>query len=271
MLEKPIGPLRVARAVGRGTRAALVATGHVVLFSAPAAVGALRTRLCARQSARQAVTIAGRCTVPVVLVSGSIGAMLALQSMTLMRTFGVERALAPLCVATIVRELAPGFAAVVVAMQGGAAIAAELGAMRGNAELDALEVMGVDARVHVAGPRIVGAALAAPIMNALAISAGVAGSFAMAVSLGIPARLFLETALLGIDAGDVAVSELKAVIFGGLLGAVCATAGFFAPPGPGGVGRAANLAVVASVVLILVGNYFINTALFGLRGAGVAL
>lgn len=258
--------------IGRGSVNALVAAGRVLAFSAPAAWGAMSSRTGLRAAAAQAVGIASRCAVPVALVCGPIGAMLALQALTLMRTFGIERALAPMCVATIVRELAPGFAAVVVAMQGGAGIAAELGAMRGNAELDALEVMGADPRATVAGPRILGAALAAPLMNALAIAFGSFGSFVMSVpALGVPEALFLDTALTGITIMDVWVSELKAALFGLGLGSVCATAGFFAPPGPAGVGRAANRAVVASVILVLVANYLVNTAVFGLRGGAVAL
>ena len=207
---------------------------------------------------------------PVALVCGPVGAMLALQALTLMRSFGFERALAPLCVATIVRELAPGFAAVVVAMQGGAGIAAELGAMRNDKELDALEVMGVDPRATVAGPRIIGAALAAPIANALAIGVAIFGSFAMAVPLlGVPRALFLASAFDGIGVVDVWVSEGKCVLFGLALGAVCATAGFFAPAGPAGVGKAANRAVVASVIVVLVANYLVNTLVFGLHGGRV--
>jgi phospholipid/cholesterol/gamma-HCH transport system permease protein len=259
-----------ARRIGRGLVDFLTSTGRVLSFSLPSIIGALSTREGLRASASQATSISLRCALPVALVCGPVGAMLALQALTLMRTFGVERQLAPLCVATIVRELAPGFAAVVVAMQGGAGIAAELGAMRNNAELDALEVMGVDPRTNIAGPRIIGAAMAAPIMNALAIASGVIGSFVMAVVLlGVPRALFVDTALLGIGVLDVWVSEAKSVLFGAGLGAVCATAGFFAPLGPAGVGRAANRAVVASVIVVLVANYLVNTAVFGLKGGAV--
>lgn len=263
-------PVAQLSAIGRGTLVALGAAGRVLALGLPAAAGALRSPHGLRACAVQAAQISLRCMVPVVLVAGPIGAMLALQSLTLMRTFGVERSLAPLCIATIVRELAPGFAAVVVAMQGGAAIAAELGTMRNQAELDALEVMGVDPRPFVVGPRIVGAALAAPLMNALAIVAAVLGAFTMAVCLGVPAGLFVDTAPEGLSMLDVTTSETKGAIFGAVLGSVCATAGFDAPSGPSGVGRAANVAVVASVVLILVGNYLINTAVFGLHGGGAA-
>jgi phospholipid/cholesterol/gamma-HCH transport system permease protein len=256
--------------MGRATTRALASMGRVIAFALPAARGALGTREGLRACAAQASTLSLRCALPVALVTGPIGAMLALQALTLMRTFGVERQLAPLCTATIVRELAPGFAAVVVAMQGGAGIAAELGAMRNNAELDALEVMGADPRAGIAGPRIVGAALAAPIMNALAILCGMLGAFVMSVLvLGVPRALFLDTALSGIGVLDVWVSELKTVVFGAGLGAVCASAGFFAPLGPAGVGRAANRAVVASVILVLFANYLVNTAVFGLKGGAV--
>ena len=265
-----MNPVAPFASIGRASSGALASMGRVLAFSVPAVIGALARRDAVRASAQQAVVIAWRCALPVCLVCGPVGAMLALQALTLMRSFGVERALAPLCVATVVRELAPGFAAVVVAMQGGAGIAAELGAMRSDHELDALEVMGVDPRTTVAGPRIVGAALAAPLMNALAIGAGVFGAFAMAVALlGVPRALFLETALDGVGVVDVWISEIKCVVFGAALGSVSATFGFHAPPGPAGVGRAANRAVVASVIVVLVVNYLINTLVFGLHGGAV--
>lgn len=264
--------MRALALLGRPALAALTGAGRVIAFAPGAALGALVSVHGARAATAQAVAIVARCAGPVVLVCGPIGAMLALQGLTLMRTFGVERALAPLCVATVVRELAPGFAAVVVAMQGGAGIAAELGAMRVADELDALEVMGVDPQAEVAGPRILGAALAAPLLNGLAMACGVFGAWLMAVPvLGVPNALFLDTALDGVTAADVWLSAGKSVLFGAALGAVCASAGFFAERSAAGVGRAANRAVVASVILVLVFNYLCNTALFGLRGGGLAL
>jgi phospholipid/cholesterol/gamma-HCH transport system permease protein len=264
--RSPSAPVAPFASIGRGTVAFLGATGRVFAFALPAVVGALTTREGVRASAAQAVSIAYRCALPVMLVAGPVGAMLSLQALTLMRMFGVERVLAPLCVATVIREIAPGFAAVVVSMQGGAGIAAELGAMRNNAELDALFVMGIDARAHVAGPRIVGAALAAPLMNAIAIFTAIFGAFVMALAMGVPRMLFVETALDAITVVDVWVSEAKTILFGAGLGAVCATAGFFAPIGPAGVGKAANRAVVASVIVVLVANYLVNTFVFGLHG-----
>lgn len=257
---------------GRMTLAFCAGTGRVIAFVVAAVVAGLKERGGLAAASQQAIILTARCALPVVLVVGPIGAMLALQSLTLMRQFGAERQLAPLAVAVIVRELAPGFAAVVVAMQGGASIAAELAAMRLSEELDALDGMGVDAKGLVAGPRILGAAFAAPLLNAVAIVAGIAGAFTMAVvALGVPRALFLETLFDGLTPLDVWVSEAKTVAFGLGLGAICASAGFHAERSTQGVGAAANRAVVASVVFVLVANYFLNTAIFGLKGGGVAL
>ena len=259
--------MNVFAAAGRLTLAFLAGAGRVVGFGVTSLVALPRERSNLRATAQQALILASRCALPVVLVIAPIGGMLALQSLTLMRTFGAERQLAPLAVAVIVRELAPGFAAVVVSMQGGAAIAAEFATLRLSEELDAIDVMGLDARGLLAGPRIVGAALAAPLLNALAIVAGVAGAYAMAVvGLGVPRALFLENMFSGITPLDVWVSEAKTVAFGLGLGAICASAGFHAERSTAGVGAAANRAVVASVVFVLVANYVINTAIFGFRG-----
>lgn len=253
--------------VGRSSIGAVRAVGRVVAFFVVAIVAAIRSRGGAQAAAQQALVLTSRCALPVALVCGPIGAMLSLQALTLIRTFGTERQLAPLAAAIIIRELAPGFCAVVVAMQGGAAIAAELATMRLSEEIDAIEVMGLDARGLLAGPRILGAAVAGPLLNALAIVVGIAGAYVMAVVvLGVPHADFVEGIADGVTPADVVVSEAKTVFFGLGLGALCASAGFHSARSTDGVGAAANGAVVASVIFVLVANYLLNTALFGLRG-----
>ncbi len=246
--------------------------GRVIAFAAPAAFFALTSRTGWRSISMHTLVMCSRCLLPVALVVGAIGAMVSLQALSLMRNFGIERQLSPLVVATIVREIAPGFAAVVVAMQAGAGIAAELAAMRVKDELDALDVMGVDARGNVAGPRIVAAALTAPIMNGLAILCGCAGAYAMAVlGLAVPRAVFLDNALHGITLTDIWLSGGKSVLFGIVLGSICSTAGFYSERGAAGVGRAANRAVVWCVVMILVSNYLANTAILGFSGGAVGV
>lgn len=255
--------------VGDGFVGFLAATGRVIGYTGGALRATFTTREGLSASIAQSGLLTWRCIVPVMLVAGPIGAMLAMQSLTMARAFGVDRLLPPLVAATIVRELAPGFAAVMVCFQAGAGIAAELGTMRVQEELDALEVMGLDPRAFVVGPRVVGAAVATALLNALAIVTGMLGAYIVAVPLaGMAHALFTDTALEGLSLLDVWLSELKALLFGLVLGAVSATFGAFARGGPQGVGRAANRAVVATVILVLVTNYLVNTAMFGLGGGG---
>jgi phospholipid/cholesterol/gamma-HCH transport system permease protein len=256
--------------VGETALAFLSTTGRVLRFSSLAIVGALSTTEGRRASAFHALTLMKRCLVPVVLVVGPVGGMLAMQSLALTRTFGVERLLAPLIAATVIRELSPGFSSVMVCFQAGAGIAAELGTMKVREEIDALEVMGLDARAMLAGPRIIGAALCAPILNAVGIFVGIFMAWLVAVGLfGLPHGVFMSTVWGGITPTDLWLSEGKCLLFGVLLGSVSASFGFDTKGGAAGVGRAANRTVVATVILVLVTNYLLNTAVLGLRGGGV--
>lgn len=252
-------------AVGRLLLAFAAGAGRVVTFSTSSVVATLTSGVGLSLTAAQAVHLVKRCLIPVVLVVGPVGGMLAMQSLSLTAMFGVDRLLAPLITATVVRELSPGFSAVMVAFQAGAGIAAELGTMRVKEELDALDVMGLDARRLVVGPRILGAAICAPILNAVGIAVGIGAAYGVSVGLyGLPHGMFAEGWLEGITVLDLWVSELKSVVFGLLLGGVAATFGFFTTGGTAGVGRSTNRTVVATVILVLCSNYLLNTALFGL-------
>jgi phospholipid/cholesterol/gamma-HCH transport system permease protein len=253
--------------LGQSLRAFFEATGRIVAFAGESTVVTLRSGQGITGVITQTRILALRCAVPVMLVAGPIGAMLAMQSLTLTRAFGVDRLLPPLVAATIIRELGPGFAAVMVCFQAGAGISAELGTMRVQEELDALNVMGVDARSLVVGPRVIGTSIATALLNALAIATGLFGAWVVAVPMGGMGHAgFVDTLFEGLGVADVWLSELKAVCFGFGIGAISVTFGYFASGGPAGVGRAANRTVVACVILVLVSNYLINTALLGAGG-----
>ena len=257
--------------MGRWALGFLIAAGRISSFSSGALVSTIRSWLALRLVAAQAASLFLRCLVPVILVVVPVGAMLCMQSLSLTRMFGVDRLLAPLITATVVRELSPGFSAVMIAFQAGAGIAAELGTMRVQQELDALEVMGVDARRLVVGPRILGATLAAPLLNAFGIVLGVGAAWLVAVGLyDLPHGQFADHWLDGLTPDDLWISQLKSASFGFVIGCVSSTFGFFTTGGPAGVGKSANRTVVVSVIVVLVANYLLNTALFGLKG-GVVL
>lgn len=253
--------------VGHSSRRLLESVGRVAGVSTGSVSATLRSRYGLSQCVAQSALLSYRCFIPVILVAAPIGAMLALQSLSITRQFGVDRLLPPLIAATVIRELAPGFAAVMVCFQAGAGIAAELGTMRVQEEIAALEVMGLDARAFVVGPRIVGSTIATFLLNAVAVFAAMTGAYLVAVPLaGLGHGLFVDTAIEGIASYDLWLSQGKAILFGALLGGTSATFGAFASGGARGVGLAANRAVVTTVVLILASNYLLNTILYGWRG-----
>jgi phospholipid/cholesterol/gamma-HCH transport system permease protein len=259
--------VNVVRALGRGGEGMLREVARSVLLGLTSVGAMTRTEHAWRTTARLAVRLTLTSAMPVFVVVFVVGALLSLQALLLLRMFGVEEPLAPLAAAAVVREMAPGFSAVLCAMQAGAGVAAAVASMSLRDELTALRSMGVDPRGVVAGPHIVALTVAAPLLNALGIGAGLAGATVMAVlKMGVPRAMFVDGLLSGVDMRDVWLSEAKAVVFGIVIGVVCVRAGMRPAHTAKDIGGAATTAVVWSVILILVMNYAINTAVLGLRG-----
>lgn len=206
-----------------------------------------------------------RCVIPVAAVTFPFGLVIGLQGLQIFTLFGAQRMLPSLISVTVLRELSPVLASVLVAAQGGSAFAAELGAMRIKEELDATEVMAVDSlRWHVV-PRVLALVLACPILNVLGTVAGLAGGFTMAVGVkGEAAGVFLANLWAFTLPIDLVAGTIKTVVFGLLIGLVACWHGFSATGGAAGVGKGVNDTVVHSVLLFMATNYVLTTALFAL-------
>ncbi len=248
----------------QGVRAPLARLGRFGLFA-----GGLATRLALgprfpRETLSHCGTTAWRCLLPVVAVTFPFGMVISLQGLEIFRLFGAERLLSSLISVTVLRELAPVLASVLVAAQGGAAVAAELGAMRIQEELDATAVMGVDAvRFHVL-PRVLGLTLACPALFAAGAVAGVAGGGLTAVVVkGEPGGVFLHNLWALTRPLDLWGGCLKTTAFGLVIGLIAAFHGSRARGGAAGVGRAVNDTVVQSVLAFVALNYLLTSLLFG--------
>jgi phospholipid/cholesterol/gamma-HCH transport system permease protein len=214
--------------------------------------------------ARHTVELVARCALPVAAVVFPAGMVLALQGLVIFDLFGAQRLLSPLVSVALYREIGPVLAGVLVAAQGGSAVAAELGAMRIQEELDATEVMGIDAiRVHVV-PRFLAIVLATPLLNLLACVAGVWGGFASAVWIkGEPGGIYWANLWDLTTTADLAGSAFKAFVFGLVIGLVACWNGYHASGGAPGVGKAVNDTVVYAATGFILVNYFLTSALFG--------
>lgn len=217
--------------------------------------------------ARHTWTITVRCVLPVIATVGPLGMVMALQGLRIFDLFGAQRLLSSLVSVAVFRELSPVMASALVAAQGGSAFAAELGAMRIKEELDATEVMAIDAlRVHVV-PRVLAAVLATPMLELAGSLGGVFGGFLVASVIGDePAGVYFANLWALTGPMDIVGGLFKAAVFGALIGLVATYYGFHATGGAAGVGQAVNDTVVISITTFIVANYFLTTALFGVLG-----
>lgn len=242
----------------------LAALGRFGLFSARVAWRLITPPWELHEISRQTWLLCTRCALPVLATTTPLGMVMALQGLAIFGLFEAEQYLSPLISVATFRELSPVLASVLVAAQGGSAFAAELGAMRIREEIDATEVMAVDPyRIHVV-PRLAAILLACPLLNLLGSLGGIGGGYLSAVLLkGHPSALYWSELWSMTGSMDLVGGQIKALVFGAIIGMIATYEGFFASGGAPGVGRAVNRTVVTSATTFIVVNYFLTSALFG--------
>lgn len=159
----------------------------------------------------------------------------------------------------ISRELGPVLTGLIVAARAGGAMAARLGTMRVNEQIDALDVMGVNTRQYLIAPRIVAAVICMPMLTAVFDFVAMVGCWFLCIHLvGLDQAVFLQRIADTMELKHLMEGFFKAAIFGGIFGLVCTYRGFYTTGGAKGVGEATNRGVVVSMVLIIIFDYFIT-------------
>ena len=181
-----------------------------------------------------------------------IGLILAFQSAIPMRQFGAEIFVPNLVGISLLRELGPLMAAVILAGRTGSAFAAELGTMTVNEEIDALRIMGIDPIALLVLPRLLAAMLVMPVLALLMDLAGLLGMTRGDGDARLPAgRRGASSCRPGCALKDLVGGLVKAAVFGLAIGLVGCRAGLGAGRGPRAVGDAATAAVVGGIVSIV--------------------
>jgi phospholipid/cholesterol/gamma-HCH transport system permease protein len=159
----------------------------------------------------------------------------------------------------ITRELGPVLTGLIVAARAGGAMAARLGTMRVNEQIDALDVMGVNTRQYLIAPRILAAILCMPMLTALFDFVAMVGCWFLCVKLvELDQAVFLQRINETVEIRHVIEGLIKSAVFGVVFSLVCTFRGFFTKGGAKGVGEATNRGVVVSMVLIIVLDYFLT-------------
>jgi phospholipid/cholesterol/gamma-HCH transport system permease protein len=193
----------------------------------------------------------------VALLGVLIGVILAFQSAIPMRQYGADIFVPRLVGISLLRELGPLLAGVILAGRTGSAFAAELGTMTVNEEISALRIMGIDPMVLLVLPRLVAATVAMPVLSLLMDLAGLVGMSGVMIATGFPLQLVLNQVHAGVQLGDLLGGLGKAAVFGLVIAGIGCRAGLAAGSGPRAVGDAATAAVVGGIVaLVLLDGIF---------------
>ncbi len=258
-----LSPLDAVAAVGRGTLGAVRGTGAAALFAGLGLSHLVRPPFYWRMFLRAFVEFAYFSLPVVALTAVFSGMVIALQSYTGFSRFNAESAVASVVVLSVVRELAPVLAALLVAGRVGAAMAAELGTMRVTDQIDALTTLSTNPVKYLVTPRLLAGVLALPLLAVVADIIGVAGGFIVAtVKLGFSGHLYLTSTFDILTTSDIVVGLAKAAVFGFVIALMGCYHGYNSKGGAEGVGAATTSAVVSASILILAFDYVMTELFF---------
>lgn len=197
-------------------------------------------------------------SVPVVAVTGGfIGMVMAIETIQQFRVFGQEQRIGGVIGLTVVKQIGPVLAAVMLAGRVGGALTAELGTMNVTEQLDALRVMGSEPVRYLVVPRFIACVLLTPVLTIYSDLLGVLGGWLIATQFfGVPSDPYWLYSAQTIDTWSVMEGLTKSLFFGGAIGLISCYKGFTCGPGASGVGRACTDSFVTSFLAIIVLNFF---------------
>jgi len=215
---------------------------------------------------RRVFESAGANAVPIVsLVSTLVGLIIAFESAQPLAQFGAQIYVANMIGLVMVRELGPLLAAILLAGRSASAFAAELGTMKVNEELNALETFGLDPMRFLVLQRIAAGILLAPLLTFYSTFMGILGGVAITIGLGFPLSLILHQLSSSVHLSDVALGAAKGIVFGAIVSAVGCMRGLQTQQGPSAVGVSTTRAVVTSILLIIIADAVFSVIFFFLK------
>jgi phospholipid/cholesterol/gamma-HCH transport system permease protein len=187
------------------------------------------------------------------LVGGLIGVVLAYLSAQQLKQFGADSFIVDLLGVSLIRELGPMLAAILIAGRSGSAITAQIGVMRVTEELDAMRVMGIPHGYRLVMPRALALAVAMPLISVwTTVAALLGGMLAANVALGITPRFFINALPDAVQLANLTLALGKTVVFGLLIALVGCHFGLRVKPNTESLGQGTTASVVASITIVIV-------------------
>jgi len=195
------------------------------------------------------------------ILSLFIGGVIALQTGPLLAERGLATLIGSVVGNSMCKELAPVMMSILIAGRIGSAMAAEIGSMRVYQEIDALRTMNINPVHYLVLPRLVAISCALPVLVIFSIQVGWMGGALVSVfndKIGISFPAFFNNLRDTVDLGKISNGLFKSFVFAVVIGTVSCHQGLQTIGGPRGIGRSVTKAVVNSIVLILILDYFVT-------------
>ena len=253
----------VAERVGREFMSLTGALGSAALMLKSVVFWLFRSRLEVHETVKQCVKIGVDSVTVTALTSFFTGMVLSLQTgHSSKNLFNEPLYIGTMVAFTMLKELGPVLTSVVVAGRTGAVVTAEIGTMAVTEQIDALYTLGTNPTRYLLVPRYIAFMVMLPILTIFADFLGVAGGALVGVvRLDIPASVFMNDIYTYLDVADFMHGFLKTFFFAFMIATVSCYKGMHTKGGAEGVGKATTEAVVTSMVLVMVLDYFISAVL----------
>lgn len=209
---------------------------------------------------------AGVNALPIIALIGFLmGLIMAFQSAVQLRRFGADIFVANMLTISMVRELGPLVACILLAGRSGSAFAAEIGTMKVNEEVNALTTMGLDPVRFLAVPRVFGAMAVIPLLTMFFNLFALLGGAVVLMSFGFPFVTYVLRVQSALQMGDLWGGLFKSVVFGLLVAGIGCQRGLTTGTGASAVGASTTSSVVSGLVLIAVTDGILAVLFFALK------
>ena len=209
----------------------------------------------------------GATAMPITALVGLlIGVVLAYLTSQQLRQYGGETFIVNILGLSLIRELGPILAAVLVAGRSGSAITAQIGVMRVTDELDAMRVMGIPHGFRLVMPRVLALAIVMPLISVWTSMAGILGGMMAAdLTLDVSPSFFLSALPRAVPMVNLWLAMSKSAVFGIAIALIACFHGLRVKPNTESLGRGTTSSVVTSITVVI-----LIDALFAIlfRGAG---
>lgn len=196
----------------------------------------------------------------IILLTGFFtGAVLAIQSESSLRRWGLVGLTGQLVSITLIRELGPVLSALMVAGRIGSGVASELGAMVVSEQINAMRALGTDPTRKLVTPRMIATVTMLPLLTLNCDAMGMLGGWLIAsYKLLISSSTYWTEAMNALQPSDVFGTLIKPVVFGFIIAMTGSYVGLRTYGGTEGVGKSTTQAVVSASILVIAADFFLN-------------